>query len=238
MTDVIVIPTYNERENIQRLIPEIFAVVPDVRIVVVDDSSPDGTAEAVQELMEQYSQLELMSRTVKDGLGSAYKHALSSIREQDNVRGIITMDADGSHGAQFLPALRAGLDTHDLVIGSRYVPGGSLEDWALWRRLLSIGGNWYARILVGGGIADLTAGFVAMRSTLARAVDFNALGSAGYAYQMEFKNHCVRRCSASVTEVPIAFGERREGESKLSNQIIWEGIRTPLRLWWQRVWKG
>lgn len=237
MRDVILIPTYNERTNIQLLIPEIFALLPEVYVMVIDDNSPDGTAEEVKILMEKYPNVSLLERTKKEGLGSAYIDAFSRIVEDKDIRSIVTMDADGSHPVEFLPALLAQIDEYDYVIGSRYIKGAGIENWSVWRQLLSQGGNLYARTLMGLGVNDLTAGFTAIRRDLLSRIALDEISATGYAYQMEMKFHCIHIHGGSVIEVPIIFKERREGESKISNHIIREGLKVPLKLAFQK-WFG
>ena len=237
MYDIVVIPTYNEKENIGIIIPEICAVVPDAHIVVVDDNSPDATAEKVRELMRDLPQLSLVERKKKEGLGAAYKDILSRLAHDRNVRNVITMDADGSHDPKYIPDLLRSLRAYDLAIGSRYVRGGGVATWERWRMLLSKFGNLYARTLTRMQLWDLTAGFIGVRRELLEKVDFAKIGSGGYAYQIEFKVRSVREYGARACEIPIMFHERREGESKLSRQIIREGIRLPIVFFLRSLWK-
>ncbi len=230
MKDIILIPTYNERENIRTLIPEIFAIVPDVHILVIDDSSPDGTGLVVKDLMKKHSHLSLLERAAKEGLGAAYKDAIRRVVHDLDVRAVVTMDADGSHDPEFLPEILSRIEKYDFVIGSRYIKGGGVHNWSLWRRILSRGGNLYAGILIGLGIKDLTAGFTATRRELLARVALDEISAAGYAYLMEMKFHCIYIHKASVSEVPIIFKERREGESKISTHIIREGLKMPLKM--------
>lgn len=236
MRDVVLIPTFNERENIQSLIPEIFRLQPDIHILVIDDNSPDRTAVVVRELMASYSNLSLLSRPEKQGLGEAYKDALARLQHDTDVRFIFTMDADGSHDPQMLASFIRELAEHDLVIGSRYVKGGGVGEWSGWRRALSAGGNWYARVLTGLEIQDLTAGFLGFRRPMLEAINWSQLSAAGYAFLMEFK-FFILTMGGRVKEVPITFHQRRGGESKISPHIIREGLKTPWRLFYQRLWR-
>ncbi len=236
MRDLILIPTYNEKNNISFLVPEIFSALPSIHILVIDDQSPDGTAAQAVKLQKIYPNLHLLSRSIKNGLGEAYKAAYASVRGQSDIRAIITMDADGSHQVKYLKDLLARIEDYDLVIGSRYLPGGGVENWEWWRQFLSRAGNIYSRLLTGLPIHDLTAGFICVRREVIDRIDFSKIGSAGYAYQIEFK-YQVSKLNLRITEVPIIFKNRREGESKLSNQIISEGLKTPLKIFWQRLWK-
>lgn len=230
MRDVILIPTYNERANIGVLVSEIFQLLPDVYIFVIDDNSPDGTQDEVRELTRIYPNISLLAREKKEGLGAAYKDALSRIVHAEDVRSVVTMDADGSHPAEFLPAMLAQIEHYDFVIGSRYISGAGIENWSFWRRMLSQGGNIYAKTLVGLGVNDLTAGFTATRRDLLKRLVLDEIGATGYAYQMEMKFHCIHIHGGTVIEVPIIFKERREGESKITNHIVREGLKVPLKL--------
>jgi dolichol-phosphate mannosyltransferase len=227
---VVLLPTYNERNNVARIIPEIFATTSNLSVLVIDDSSPDGTAEEVQRLMSLYSNLKLLSRSAKEGLGAAYKAGMEQVLADPLITKVLTMDADGSHATEYLQAMLAAGDTHDLVIGSRYVPGGGIENWEKWRYLLSQGANLYARLVTGLPVNDLTAGFACYRADLLRKIDFSRLHTSGYAFQIEIKHHAVRTLKGTFTELPIIFRARREGESKLSRHIIREGLKTPWKL--------
>lgn len=229
-------PTYNERENVKILIPRIFSLLPQINILIIDDNSPDGTASAVKSMMRQYPNLSILERLQKTGLGDAYKDAIRKVIVDQEIRAVVTMDADGSHDPVYLAELLAKIQDNDLVIGSRYVPGGGVENWEFWRKMLSRFGNLYSKILVGIGINDLTAGFYCLRRELLEKVDFDEISSVGYAYQIELKFHCVRLLKARVLEVPIIFKSRFGGESKMSEQIIREGIKTPLKFFWRRLW--
>ncbi|MDZ7587443.1 MAG: glycosyltransferase, partial [Patescibacteria group bacterium] len=205
MKDIILLPTYNEKATIAQLIDEIFYFVPSAYIVVVDDNSPDGTAGVVRELMLQRPQLSLINRAKKEGLGAAYKYALSHLALDSNIRSITTMDADGSHQPKYLPEFLKQIEKYDLIVGSRYIRGGGVEGWERWRLLLSQGGNIYSRLLTGLPIRDQTAGFVCFRHQLIKKMDFLKISSAGYAYQIEFKFYCLSTLQASYLEVPIIF---------------------------------
>ncbi len=234
---VIILPTYNEKNNISLIIEEILAVAPELKILVADDNSPDGTAEVVKKLILRYPNLSLLERPVKTGLGDAYKEAIKKIIADKSIYAVITMDADGSHQPKYLKDFLEYIKDYDLVIGSRYIPGGGVENWELWRRLLSKFGNLYAKILTGLKISDLTAGFMCVKRDLLEKIDFDEINSAGYAYLIEFKFYCINKLGAKVKEIPIIFKERRMGESKISNQIITEGIKAPLRIFTKRLWR-
>ncbi len=229
MSTAIVIPTYNERENITPLIGAISAIFPEAHLVIVDDSSPDGTGNEVQKLQERFPTLTLMSRTKKEGLGKAYTHAFKELLARNTFDSIIMMDADFSHPPSALPHMLHALRDADLVIGSRYVPGGKTVGWELWRRLLSSGGNLYARLVIGIPVADLTAGFNAMRTSILKKLDLDAIGSSGYAFQIELKAALIR-AGAHVHEMPITFTNRINGESKIAGHIISEGLIAPWKI--------
>lgn len=237
MKDIVLMPTYNERENVKLLIPQVFAIVPEIHILVIDDNSPDGTAGAVKSLMSQYSHLSLMERQKKTGLGDAYKEAINQVIADKQIRSVITMDADGSHDPKYLPAFLAAIQDNDLVIGSRYIKGGGTENWEYWRRKLSKFGNLYAWLLTGLQINDFTAGFMCIKRDYLEKFDLQKISSAGYSFLIELKFYLINEFKAKATEIPIIFRSRYGGESKLSRQIIKEGIKTPLRFFWQRLWK-
>lgn len=234
MKPLVLLPTYNERENVQTIIPEILAALPGSHVLVIDDNSPDGTAKVIEEMMRAEPRIQLLRRQKKDGLGEAYKHAYREALRDHRPEAFITMDADGSHDPKHLPDLLSALSNADLAIGSRYVAGGGIENWEAWRFALSRYGNLYSRIFTGVGINDLTAGFVAARRSLIERINFEDLGASGYAYQIEFKFYAVKKLGAKAVEVPIVFRSRREGESKISRHIVREGLKTPLRLFLQR----
>ena len=236
MTDIILIPTYNEKENIKIIVPEIFNLWPEIKILVIDDNSPDGTAGAVKVLMEKYPNLSLLLRQHKSGLGDAYKEAISKVVKDEEIRSIITMDADGSHSPKYLKGFLDNIGRYDLIIGSRYIRGGGIE-LVRWRKELSRFGNMYAKLLTGLKINDFTAGFNCIRREFLENLDFNKIGSSGYSFLIELKFYLIHEFKARVLETPIIFKSRREGESKISSQIIGEGVKTPLKLFLKRLWK-
>lgn len=234
MKTVILLPTYNERENVGLIIPEIFSAHPDIHVLVIDDNSPDRTADAVRGLMSNFPNLKLLSRPGKQGLGVAYMHGISETLKDESVGRIIMMDADGSHAAQYLANIIEAGNSYELVIGSRYIKGGGIENWERWRFFLSRYGNLYARTLTGLPVRDLTAGFLSFQRELLLRMDLGTIGASGYAFLMDLKFHAIHDARASVKEVPIIFKSRREGESKISHHIIREGLKTPLRLFLRR----
>lgn len=227
---VILTPTYNERENIEFLVPKLFQLYPAIYILVIDDNSPDGTGDAVKVLMQTYSNLTLLSRPSKQGLGAAYKAGIVQVLKDPEVEAVITMDADGSHDPEYVEALMAKGHTHDLVVGSRYTKGGGIENWERWRYLLSTFGNLYARTVTQLPLKDMTAGFMYLRASTLRKVAFNDMHASGYAFLMELKWWMTKKLHGSSVEVPIIFKSRREGESKISRHIIMEGLLTPWRI--------
>jgi len=229
MKNVVVIPTYNERGNIKPLIGEIFTILPDISLLVVDDSSPDGTAQAVQELTSQYPHLALLKRDRKNGLGGAYLAAFKHLLRSPEIERVIMMDGDFSHHPRYLPSILKASEAHDLVIGSRYITGGGIAQWELWRRFLSLAANYYARSILRYPIADWTSGFNCIRADVLRKTNLESLDLSGYAFLQELKYMLVKS-GASVTEVPIIFGARRGGESKISGFIIREGIIGPWKM--------
>ena len=227
---VIVLPTYNEAANIGRTVREVYAALPDCRIIVVDDNSPDGTAAVVRTLMPEFPTLSLHLREKKAGLGAAYKDILSRLQHDASVRYVIHMDVDGSHEAAEIPRVLEKLASYDFVVGSRYVQGGSVEGWERNRKLLSRFGNIYARTIAGIPLKDVSSGFIGMRRSLLERVDFKRLSGTGYAYLMEFKHECTVRLHARAYELPIHFKPRREGESKMTFGVIREGLLLPLKI--------
>lgn len=225
----IIIPTYNEKENIETLINKIKKIYPGILVVVVDDNSPDGTAGSVRMLAKKYKKITLIRRWKKIGLASAYQHAFYEILKDENILFIATMDADLSHDPMDLIKLLAASAENSVIVGSRYVKGGRIENWTIKRRLLSKYGNLYARIITGIPVNDMTAGFVVYFHEILRSILKTDIKSEGYAFQIEMK-YRAHRAEGLVKEVPITFRERENGVSKLSKKIILEGIITPLQL--------
>jgi dolichol-phosphate mannosyltransferase len=229
MNVLVVLPTYNESENIDRVLRQIRQSLAAATVLVVDDGSPDGTAEIAERLGKELGNIEIMRRDQKSGLGSAYRAGFRWGLDRD-FDACIEMDADLSHDPGALPGLVAPLSSgHELVIGSRYVPGGSIPNWAWHRRLLSRGGNVYASSLLGLGVADSTAGFRAYSASVLRRIDLDRIRADGYGFQIEM-TYQAKRAGASVVEVPIRFVDRVEGESKMSTHIVVEAFA--LVTWW------
>ncbi len=228
MKDVVIIPTYNEKENIEPLIQEILSHAPEVHVMVVDDNSPDGTGKIVSDLARTNSHIQLLARTHKDGLGGAYLAGFRQVLANGFDR-IITMDGDFSHSPHMIPQLLDQAQSHDLVIGSRYTKGGGIPQWEPWRRFLSAGANVYVRLILGHPVADWTSGFNAIRADALRRVPLDSLDLSGYAFLQELK-YALIKSGSSFKEIPIIFGARRGGESKISAFIIREGITGPWKM--------
>lgn len=221
---VVVIPTYNERESLPITITGLLKHAPNVDVLVVDDNSPDGTGQWADELAAQDSRVSVMHRTSKDGLGAAYLAGFEwALNKGYEV--ICEMDADGSHRPQDFPKLLEAIsdESVDLVIGSRWVDGGSVENWPIHREFLSRGGNFYVKALLGLGINDATAGFRAFKARMLRALDFDAVSSHGYCFQVDMSRFVVE-AGGVVREVPIRFVERVHGDSKMSGSIVTEAL--------------
>lgn len=230
MKTMILVPTYNEKENIAQLVQEIFEIVPEwVFVTVVDDNSPDGTGNIVETLKKKFPRLSLFRRKEKEGLGKAYLDAFQRVLVDKEVEFVMMMDADFSHHPRYLPEILSKRDKFDMVIGSRYVPTGGTEGWELWRRALSFGGNLYCRFITRMPITDCTGGFNLVRADLLRRVNLSNLGASGYAFVMELK-YLLFKNGARFLEVPIIFKNRTGGESKISNHIISEGIFAPWKM--------
>lgn len=220
MKSIIIIPTYNERENIERIVPAIFEFLPNVYIMVVDDNSPDRTAAVVKNFKNQYPNLLLYKRPKKEGLGKAYIDAFRHILAQNTYDTITTMDADFSHDPRRLPEMLEKAKTYDVVVGSRYTKGGSVSTkWKWYRKFLSRGSNFYASLLLGFRIRDWTAGFNTIRTEQLSRINLDRLETRGYAFVISLKYHLIK-AGASVTEIPILFEERRYGVSKMTARVI------------------
>jgi dolichol-phosphate mannosyltransferase len=220
---LVVVPTYDERDNLEWIVGRLRAAVPSVDVLVVDDSSPDGTGEVADRLAALDSQVSVLHRSEKAGLGAAYLDGFRVALERGyDVVG--EMDADGSHQPEQLPLLLAALEDADLVIGSRWVAGGSVVNWPLSRKVLSVGGNLYARLLLGIPLRDVTAGYRLFRRSTLERIDLATVQSAGYIFQTDLAFRTLR-AGLRVVEVPIEFVERVRGESKMSRDVAVESLR-------------
>ncbi len=213
----IVIPTYNEKENVRKLIPGIFKVFEENgingKLIVVDDNSPDGTALEVENLKEKYSII-LIKREKKLGIGSAYIKGFKKAMDLDSDV-IFEMDADFSHDPRYIPRFIEALEDSEMVLGSRYIEGGKIENWSLWRKIISKGANILARILLGLEVNDITAGYRAYRKGVLRGICLDKIRSNGYEFQAEIL-YRVKEKGFEIKEIPIVFVDRRTGRSKLS----------------------
>ena len=230
---LVVLPTYEEAENIVWVLENLRAAVPRADVLVVDDAGTDDTASVAEEAAARLGRITVLRRPHKAGLGSAYLTGFGVALEQ-GYGAVVEMDADRSHDPQALVALLAELDAGaDLAIGSRYVPGGVIPRWAAYRRLLSGVGNRVAAAAVGTHVGDLTSGFRAYRLEALRAMDLGAVRSEGYGFQIEMAAR-VMSAGGTVVEVPITFRDRTRGTSKLSGRIVMEALVLCARLWWDR----
>jgi dolichol-phosphate mannosyltransferase len=223
MRPLVVIPTYNESENIERMLHRITECLPEAGVLVVDDGSPDGTADLVKAVAAELPEVHLLARTEKSGLGSAYRAGFAWGLER-GYDACIEIDADFSHDPAALPTLVAPLEEgFDLAIGSRYVEGGSIPNWAWHRHLLSRGGNLYASGVLGLGVADSTAGYRAYSARILGILELDRIRAEGYGFQIEM-TYRARQYGATITEVPIKFVDREAGESKMSSFIVFEAL--------------
>ncbi len=223
MRALVVVPTYNEGANIEEVLRRTRAAVPEVEVLVVDDGSPDGTAARAEELAVDLGGVHVLRRTEKTGLGAAYRAGFTwGLARGFDV--LVEMDADLSHDPAALPSLLGALaGGADLVIGSRYVPGGTIPNWPWYRRALSRYGNVYANLALGLGVKDATGGYRAYRGDLLVLLDISHFRSTGYTFQIE-STYRVRRAGGKVVEVPISFTDRVHGTSKMSSRIIFEAL--------------
>jgi dolichol-phosphate mannosyltransferase len=231
---VLIIPTYNERENIVSLVNRIRKAAPGEGIFFIDDNSPDGTAQEIRRVQQTDDRIYLLTRPGKLGYGSACRQAMQTILSENLSDHVIQFDADLSHPPELLPRMIALLKEFRVVIGSRYVPGGGSQNWDFRRRLLSFGANLYARLFTGVPVRDMTAGFVGYQISALHGVPLEAIGSEGYAFLMEMKFNLHRR-GARFQEFPIVFCERENGKSKFSRKIMLEGVKFPLKALWRRI---
>ncbi len=229
----VILPTYNEADNLEPIATAILERLPGATLLVVDDSSPDGTGRLADELSERNSSIRVRHRARKQGLGRAYvegfRVALAGGAEQ-----VVQMDADWSHDPAYLPTLVGRLESADLVIGSRYARGGGVTDWGLARRLISRGGSVFARTVLALAPHDLTGGFKGWRRDALAAVPLDRVHSGGYVFQIEM-TYLASRLGFRVVEVPIVFADRRVGVSKMSRRIIAEALIVVLRLRWDEL---
>jgi dolichol-phosphate mannosyltransferase len=224
---LVVIPTYQEALNVVEILPRVRAAVPDADILVADDNSPDGTAKLAEELNSELGQISVLHRPGRAGLGRAYIDAWTSVLDDYDL--IISMDADGSHDPAAIPTLITLAGDADLVLGSRYVPGGSTPSWSPYRRWLSVGGSRYSSWLLHLGVRDVTGGFRAYRTSLLARLDLPTIKADGYGFQVEML-YRAKIVGATVVETPITFEDRTLGTSKMTFGIVLEALK--LVTWW------
>ena len=225
---MLIVPTYNEEDNIATLVARVRLAAGCEPIFFVDDNSPDGTAERIREVQQVDPHVHLMLRPGKGGYGSACRDAMKKILAENLADYIIQLDADLSHPPELLPRMIELLKQYPVVIGSRYVAGGGSQNWDLRRRMLSYGANLYARTLSGVPVQDMTAGFTGYQADALRGIDLDKIHSEGYAFLMEMKFN-LHRQGARFREFPIIFKEREAGKSKFSRKIMIEGVKFPLK---------
>ena len=231
---MIVIPTYNERQNVATLVSRIRAAVGNEPILFVDDSSPDGTADEVRKLQKTDPDLHLLVRTTNRGFAAACREAYQKIMDENLAGYVIQLDADLSHPPEALPTMLELLKTSPVGVGSRYVRGGGTENWDLRRRFLSRFGNLYARLFTGVPLHDLTAGFMGYQIASLKKCGVASIRSEGYAFLMEMK-YSLHKAGIGMREFPITFTEREAGQSKFSGRIVLEGSLFPLKTLLRRI---
>jgi dolichol-phosphate mannosyltransferase len=229
----VVLPTYNEIQNLPQIAPAILDALPGATLLIVDDSSPDGTGELADSLAADNPRYRALHRKAKQGLGKAYVAGFGAALENGAAR-IVQMDADWSHDPTYLPALVDGLAASDIVIGSRYVKGGGVVNWGLMRKAISRGGSTFARTVLRLKPRDLTGGFKAWRSTTLAALPLDRMHSGGYVFQIE-TTFLASRMGARVAETPITFVDRQHGASKMSRRIIVEALVVVVLLRWEEL---
>jgi dolichol-phosphate mannosyltransferase len=231
---LVVIPTYNEADNIERTVDRVRTAVPDADVLVVDDGSPDGTGEIADKLAGDDPRVRVLHRPAKAGLGAAYLAAFAwGLGEGYDL--LVEMDADGSHLPEQLPALLVAALTADLVLGTRWMPGGSVVNWPRRREVLSRGGNWYARLALGLELRDATGGFRVFRRETLDGISLASVRSGGYCFQVDLARRAVS-AGFRVVEVPITFVEREYGESKMTGDIVREALVSVTR--WGVVYRA
>lgn len=230
MKSLVIVPTYNERENIAPLLDRLLALPWRVDVLIVDDNSPDGTAGIVVERQKTEPRLHLLQRPGKLGLGSAYRDGFRFALDH-GAEHIFEMDADFSHDPDAIGRFLEAIQDADIVLGSRYIPGGRVENWPFSRWLLSYSANLYSRFVTGLPVADATGGFKCFRRRALEGVRLDAVRSEGYGFQIEMSYRCWRR-GFRIREIPITFVDRRAGVSKMSRRIIWEAAGMVWRLRW------
>lgn len=229
MNTFIVLPTYNEKKNIGNIISQIFGLnIPNLNVLVVDDNSPDGTGQLVDQLKQNEPRIHVLHRTRKEGLGPAYLAGFAYALAQ-GADYIMEMDSDGSHDPKYIPAILEAAKSFDLVLGSRYIKGGGVSNWAWSRRLISKFGNYYARFILNSPIRDMTGGFKCFNRKVLESLDLNDVESLGYNFQIELTYKTLKR-GFTVKEIPIIFTERKGGQSKFNYKIVLESFIKVIQL--------
>ena len=225
---IVIIPTLNEKENLKELIPQIFGLMPDISVLIVDDSSKDGTKELIESLAERFKRLFVLDRKSDFGYGRSSIDGFKWVFEKQ-YENLVTMDADFSHDFNAIPAMLEMLNLYDITTGSRYVRGGGVKNWNFFRRVLSKFANFYVRLILGLPVTDATSGFNSYRVSALKKLNLDEIKSEGYAFLVELK-YRLFRTGCRFSEHPITFSERREGQSKMSGKIIWESTKLPWKL--------
>ena len=231
---IIVSPTYNELDNAQILVPALFFHFPNIHLMIVDDSSPDGTSDEIEKMTKRIPNLILLKRPTKLGFGTAYRDAYKKILDDSRFDFIVSMDADFSHDFREISKMLNLLDDNDFVIGSRYIKGGRVENWSLARLMLSKFSNWYVRTILGIPVKDVTTGFTCFKKEILRNFSPDEIFSKGYSFLVELK-YLIAKKGYKIKEYPILFKERRGGRSKMSGKVIWESIWMPWKLKLRKV---
>jgi dolichol-phosphate mannosyltransferase len=236
MNTLVIMPTYNEALNLEHSVVELFAHNPSVKLLIVDDNSPDGTGQIADQLASSDDRITVMHRNEKSGLAGAYKAGFAWGIER-GFDHLVEMDADGSHRAVDLPKLLAATPGHDLVIGSRWTKGGKVENWPWHRMMLSRWGNVYAQFMLASSTRDMTAGFRVYKASLLQRLDLENLSARGYSFQVEMTRKS-EQAKARIIEVPITFIEREHGVSKMSRSIVIEAMLLVTKLGLKRVFSS
>lgn len=231
MKTLVIIPTYNERENIDRIVPQVLEKEPSIRVLIVDDNSPDGTGEIADRMAKENDRVFVIHRQNKSGLGTAYITGFKFALERD-FDYVFEMDCDFSHDPKYIPHFLQAIKEHDLVLGSRYISGVNVINWPMSRLLLSYYANVYSRIVTGLPVRDATSGFKCFRREVLKAIDLEEVKSNGYSFQIEMSFRAWKK-GFRIKEIPIVFEDRRLGHSKMSKKIVREAV---WMVWRLRLW--
>jgi dolichol-phosphate mannosyltransferase len=226
---LVIVPTYNERENVKTLIPQVLALPGDIEMLIVDDNSPDSTADVVSDMAKKDPRVHLLRRKEKLGLGSAYVEGFKYALSRPEIEYVFEMDADFSHDPASIPNFLAAIKNYDLVLGSRYLRGVTVVNWPLSRLILSYSANLFTRVVTGLPVHDATGGFKCFRRCVLESIELDGVRSDGYSFQIEMSFKCWKK-GFRIKEIPITFVDRRVGSSKMSQKIIWEAVSLVLRL--------